>query len=51
MKQTAKKETTAAPATPEVTPSTGDASLLVVTFLASAIAVAAVVIIKKKVNE
>jgi len=43
--------TTAAPAQPENTPATGDASVLVVVFLASAMAVAAVTLIKKKVNE
>ena len=43
--------TTVAPADPEVTPSTGDASVMVVFAAAAVLCIGAVVVIKKKINE
>ncbi len=43
-------DTTVAPATPEDTPATGDASVMVVFVAAAVLAVAAVVVLKKKEN-
>ena len=43
-------DTTVAPETPEDTPATGDASVMVVFAAAAVVAVAAVVILKKKEN-